>query len=241
MQASKLQGSADTILTPAEEAALVEDEEIQAQIENNADKEMYDTFDDYAELVVQLGFLSLFVVCFPLAPLFVVFSNILEVKVDLYKLTDMCQHPIPKGAQDIGSWQYFIMLTMYAAVVTNAALFAFTTDTMHGYTMNTKVVAFVAFIMCIMMLKAATAYFIPDVPADIRRIRKRHASLNDSLVRGAVLWDDDDDLNLDGESFEVKVDWGRHSRSGPKPGVGGGRAAVAAGAALVGGVAHALR
>ena len=180
--------------------------------------------------------------CFPLAPIFVVLSNILEVKVDLYKLTDMCQHPIPKGAQDIGSWQYFIMLTMYAAVVTNAALFAFTTDTMHGYTMNTKVVAFVAFIMCIMLLKAATAYFIPDVPADIRRIRKRHASLNDSLVRGTVLWDDDDDLNLDGESFEVKVDWGRRSRGGFKHGAGGsaGPAAVA-GAALVGGVAHALR
>lgn len=177
-------------------------------MEVSAEKSQYNTFGDYAELVVQLGFLSLFVVCFPLAPFFAVLSNVVEVKVDLYKLTEMCQHPIPQGAQDIGTWQYFIMITMYTAVVTNAALFAFTTDTMSAYPFEIKMIAFISFILAIGLLKMITAWFIPDVPKELKKIRQRHKSLNMSLVKHAELWDDDEEEVISGENFSTVVHWG---------------------------------
>lgn len=177
-------------------------------MEVTSEKKEYDTFSDYAELVVQLGFLSLFVVCFPLAPVFAVLSNYVEVRVDMYKLTEMCKHPKPQGAQDIGTWQYFIMLTMYTAVVTNAALFAFTTDTMSDYPFNVKMIAFVSFIVAIGVLKMVAAWLIPDVPAELDKIRRRHRSLNISLVKRAVLWDNDDDEVVNAENFSTVVHWG---------------------------------
>ena len=218
------------------------------RLEVCADKHKYDTFDDYAELVVQLGFLSLFVVCFPLAPFFAVLSNIVEAKVDLYKLTDMCRHPIPRGAQDIGTWQYFIMLTMYTAVVTNAALFAFTTDTMSAYSMEMKMIAFISFIVAIGVLKMVTAWFIADVPLELKKIQQRHKSLNMSLVKHAELWDDDDEEMISGERFSTVVHWGSTPHKTKQKqnvmdevieekngGRGGALGAMISGAAIVGG------
>tara|TARA_B110000090_G_C13343498_1_gene432018 strand:- start:659 stop:1429 length:771 start_codon:yes stop_codon:yes gene_type:complete len=175
--------------------------------EINAAKEGYDTFGDYAELVVQVGFLSLFVVCFPIAPMIAMMSNEAEVKIDLYKLVEMCKHPIPQGAQDIGKWQTFMEMTLYMAAMTNAGMFAFTTDVMASQTFNMKIVAFVAFVLFVQTIKGICAFLIPDIPDEILKIQRRHTSLNESIIRKAILWDDDADEQIDGESFDVKVHW----------------------------------
>lgn len=175
--------------------------------EINASKGDYDTFGDYAELIVQIGFLSLFVVCFPIAPMIAMLSNEAEVRIDLYKLLDMCKHPIPRGAQDIGKWQYFAEVTLYLAAMTNAGMFAFTTDVMASQTFNMKMIAFALFVAFVEGLKGLCAFLIPDVPEEIAVIQLRHKSLNDSLILGAELWDDDTEEHIDGEKFDVKIHW----------------------------------
>ena len=42
-------------------------------------------FDEYLEMVIQYGFVTLFVAAFPLAPLFALINNIFEVRI--YPLT----------------------------------------------------------------------------------------------------------------------------------------------------------
>jgi hypothetical protein len=175
--------------------------------EINAAKGDYDTFGDYAELVTQIGFLSLFVVCFPIAPMIAMMSNEAEVKIDLYKLMEMCKHPVPNGAQDIGKWQQFMEMTLYMAAMTNAGMFAFTTDVMASQTFNLKMVAFVAFVIFVQSIKGVCAFLIPDIPEEILQIQKRHKSLNETLIKRAILWDDDQDEQIDGEKFQVKVHW----------------------------------
>ncbi|CAF99692.1 unnamed protein product, partial [Tetraodon nigroviridis] len=44
-------------------------------------------FYEYLEMVVQFGFITLFVASFPLAPLLALFNNILEIRVDAWKFT----------------------------------------------------------------------------------------------------------------------------------------------------------
>lgn len=52
--------------------------------------------------VIQYGFITIFVAAFPLAPLFALFNNVIEIRVDAYKLVTQWKRPIPSKAQDIG-------------------------------------------------------------------------------------------------------------------------------------------
>ncbi|KAF9286284.1 Anoctamin-7 [Mortierella alpina] len=82
-------------------------------------------FEEYRELVIQFGFCTLFVIAFPIAPIFALLNNVLEIRVDAYKLLTQHRRPTAQGAQDIGSWETILMLMTHIAVFTNACLIAF--------------------------------------------------------------------------------------------------------------------
>ncbi|KAK3804908.1 MAG: calcium-activated chloride channel-domain-containing protein [Benniella sp.] len=82
-------------------------------------------FEEYRELVVQFGFCTLFVTAFPIAPIFALINNVMEIRVDAYKLLTQHQRPIAQGAQDIGSWEAILMMLSHISVLTNACLIAF--------------------------------------------------------------------------------------------------------------------
>lgn len=63
----------------------------------------FDAIGDYGELVIQFGYVTLFVVAFPLAPLLALVSNWVEIRVDAYKILNLCCRTDPDGAQDIGT------------------------------------------------------------------------------------------------------------------------------------------
>ena len=46
-----------------------------------------DAIDDYAEMVIQFGFVTLFVVAFPLAPLCAFVNNVFELHIDAWKVS----------------------------------------------------------------------------------------------------------------------------------------------------------
>ncbi len=54
--------------------------------------------------VVQFGFVTLFVAAFPLAPLFALINNIMEIRLDAWKFLVTTQKPMPGRARDIGIW-----------------------------------------------------------------------------------------------------------------------------------------
>lgn len=88
--------------------------------------EQYDpimgTLMEYAEIAVQFGYITLFVVAFPLAPLLALASNYVESRSDAFKLLTQMQRPVPRGAEDIGSWQLVFTIITCISVVTNSAL-----------------------------------------------------------------------------------------------------------------------
>ncbi|KAI7816372.1 calcium-activated chloride channel-domain-containing protein [Gamsiella multidivaricata] len=82
-------------------------------------------FEEYRELVIQFGFCTLFVTAFPIAPIFALLNNVLERRVDAYKLLTQHRRPIAQHTQDIGSWSIILMLLTHVSVLTNALLIAF--------------------------------------------------------------------------------------------------------------------
>lgn len=58
--------------------------------------------------VIQFGFVSLFVASFPLAPLFALLNNVIEIRLDAKKFVTELRRPVAIRAKDIGKlmWQH---------------------------------------------------------------------------------------------------------------------------------------
>ncbi|KAJ1361354.1 hypothetical protein KIN20_020575 [Parelaphostrongylus tenuis] len=85
-------------------------------------------FDEYLEMVLQFGFVTLFVSAFPLAPLFALINNILEMRLDAYKFLVTTQKPVPAQAKNIGIWLGILDVLSKFSVIINALVIAFTSD-----------------------------------------------------------------------------------------------------------------
>ncbi|XP_029904048.1 anoctamin-5b isoform X2 [Myripristis murdjan] len=85
-------------------------------------------FYEYLEMVIQFGFITLFVASFPLAPLLALCNNILEIRVDAWKFTTQFRRPVASKARNIGAWQEILNVVAILSVVTNAFIMAFTSD-----------------------------------------------------------------------------------------------------------------
>lgn len=85
-------------------------------------------FDEYLEMVIQFGFVTIFVAAFPLAPLFALLNNIIEIRLDAYKFVTQWRRPLAARAQDIGIWFGILRGISTLAVVSNACIIAFTSE-----------------------------------------------------------------------------------------------------------------
>ncbi|XP_013869940.1 anoctamin-6 [Austrofundulus limnaeus] len=85
-------------------------------------------FYEYLEMVIQFGFVTLFVASFPLAPVLALINNMFEIRVDAWKFTTQFRRMTPEKAQDIGAWQPILQGVAILAVATNAMIIAFTSD-----------------------------------------------------------------------------------------------------------------
>uniref|UniRef100_V9KDX5 Anoctamin n=1 Tax=Callorhinchus milii TaxID=7868 RepID=V9KDX5_CALMI len=85
-------------------------------------------FDEYLEMVLQFGFITIFVAAFPLAPLFALLNNWIEIRLDASKFVCEYRRPIVERAQDIGIWFNILEVITHLAVISNAFLIAFTSD-----------------------------------------------------------------------------------------------------------------
>ncbi|KAM9299553.1 anoctamin-7-like [Gastrophryne carolinensis] len=85
-------------------------------------------FEEYLEMVIQFGFITIFVAAFPLAPLFALLNNWVEIRLDAQKFVCEYRRPVAERAQHIGVWFHILEALAQLSVVVNAFLIAFTSD-----------------------------------------------------------------------------------------------------------------
>uniref|UniRef100_A0A4W5M7S6 Anoctamin n=1 Tax=Hucho hucho TaxID=62062 RepID=A0A4W5M7S6_9TELE len=85
-------------------------------------------FEEYLEIVLQFGFITIFVAAFPLAPLFALLNNWAEVRLDAHKFVCEYRRPVAERAQNIGVWFNILEALSHLSVIVNAFLIAFTSD-----------------------------------------------------------------------------------------------------------------
>jgi hypothetical protein len=136
------------------------------QIEEELLYEPYEekeSMKDYAELVIQYGFVVLFVAAFPITPLLALINNIFEPHIDAYKLCTNTRRPSPHISDHIGLWGQFMAILSNVAVLTNIGLVLFTSDIFHHKSLSWKLVVFIGkhllFSFCYSSLSVALLFF----------------------------------------------------------------------------------
>lgn len=80
----------------------------------------------YNEAMVQFGFVVLFSQVFTLAPLFSVFTNLLEIKIKLDGIGKYSRRMGSEGARGIGAWMGVMEVMSFIAIPVNIAIIVFT-------------------------------------------------------------------------------------------------------------------
>uniref|UniRef100_H3CN56 Anoctamin n=1 Tax=Tetraodon nigroviridis TaxID=99883 RepID=H3CN56_TETNG len=78
--------------------------------------------------IIQFGFVSLFVASFPLAPLFALLNNVIEIRLDAKKFVTELRRPVAVRAKDIGIWYNILSGMGKFSVIINAFVISFTSD-----------------------------------------------------------------------------------------------------------------
>mmetsp|Transcript_24137 Transcript_24137/g.33847 ORF Transcript_24137/g.33847 Transcript_24137/m.33847 type:complete len:693 (+) Transcript_24137:62-2140(+) len=133
------------------------------------------TYDDYNEMAIQWGYITLFAAAFPLAPLAALLNNVVEMRSDAFKLLEGMQRPHPRGAKDIGVWFEILEIISYVSVITNVCLvmFACHNNLFSDLSDVNKVIAAVVIEHAFFGLKWLLSISIPDVPKWVRLRRAR--------------------------------------------------------------------
>jgi len=153
---------------------------------------LHDMFGDYLEMVVQFGYATLFSAAFLFAPLLACINNYVEIRVDAWKITSLCQRPLPKPAEDIGSWQTVMQIMGTAAVITNVALICFTSSLLDNLNGTERFVVFACMEHFLIGFKVFLEVAIEDVPQDVTFQTDRQAA----YVNRIILGKEDDYLDI---------------------------------------------
>ena len=141
--------------------------------ETEADMPPYEgTFDDYLELFLQYGYISLFSCVYPLASIWAFANNLLELRTDSFKFVKVHQRPFPTPASGVGVWQLAFEILGVVAILTNVTLIGMSADfkaTFAGVFNQWQIFMLLAFTEHLLVfLKFLVAQVIPDWPEDVR-------------------------------------------------------------------------
>lgn len=85
-------------------------------------------FWEYLEVVLQYGFVTMFIAAFPLGPLFAFMNAIVEIRVDAINFVSQFRRPDSTRAEDIGAWFRILEGVTRISVLVNAFVLAFTSE-----------------------------------------------------------------------------------------------------------------
>ncbi|KAL5004591.1 hypothetical protein ScPMuIL_018047 [Solemya velum] len=138
----------------------------QAEVESTM-KKYDDTFEDYLEMFIQFGYVTLFSSAFPLAALCALLNNFIEVRSDAFKLCFNHQRPFGRRVENIGIWQDALGVMSIIAVLVNCAMICVSGQLQRIIPFLNTTSTFLIIVILehvILGIKFCIAQAIPDVP-----------------------------------------------------------------------------
>ena len=160
--------------------------------------------NDYAELVLQLGYTTLFSAAFPLLPLLAFISQYVEIRIDGWKLCHLYRRIQPKSNEDIGIWMDVMQILTVISIFVNSGLISFTLTNLINYTWNIRIWIFILISFGFLMLRWSIQYIIPDQPEYVEIQIQRQEYVSSKVIDNIKEDDDDGDLiNSINSKFDI--------------------------------------
>eukprot|EP00929_Paragymnodinium_shiwhaense_P067205 TRINITY_DN33835_c0_g1_i1.p1 TRINITY_DN33835_c0_g1~~TRINITY_DN33835_c0_g1_i1.p1 ORF type:complete len:900 (-),score=238.81 TRINITY_DN33835_c0_g1_i1:185-2884(-) len=123
----------ETYKKKQKEAASKKDDDLpdesMGSVEEQLCREEAEEFDDYLEMVIQFGYVTLFAGAFPIAGCLSVACNIVEIYSDYFKLNRVYQRPMAYASRGMPrTWHAIIKCICWLSVLTNVLVFGFVTE-----------------------------------------------------------------------------------------------------------------
>lgn len=89
------------------------------------EKAEYEDFDDWLEMVIEFGYITLFAGAFPLAACLSFFCNVAEICSDAFKLTQVYRRPMAESAARMpATWVSILKSMVVMSILTNCLIFS---------------------------------------------------------------------------------------------------------------------
>ena len=134
------------------------------------------TFYEYNELALQYGYLVLFSMLLPAAPVLAFVNNIIEIRSDALKTIYAQRRTRAEPADDIGAWAVALKCLSFVGIFSNLAVLFLTSDFFDELafyepayrSIGTRLGAVLIIEHALIAIKLFVDFVVPDVPAKVR-------------------------------------------------------------------------
>lgn len=158
--------------------------ELAEEIERQFARETFNPIclDDIAELMIQYGFCTFFVVAWPPVIALAILNNCVEFHVDRFKLTCICRPPFPVRVEDLGAWNDVLWVMSRLATLTNVFMFVYVSGGVDQYDATAKGLLFLLMEYLLVHVGMVIEGCVPEVPKRVVIQRKRNQFVVDRLL-----------------------------------------------------------
>nr|XP_029727408.1 anoctamin-10 isoform X2 [Aedes albopictus]XP_029727409.1 anoctamin-10 isoform X2 [Aedes albopictus]XP_029727410.1 anoctamin-10 isoform X2 [Aedes albopictus]XP_029727411.1 anoctamin-10 isoform X2 [Aedes albopictus]XP_029727412.1 anoctamin-10 isoform X2 [Aedes albopictus]XP_029727413.1 anoctamin-10 isoform X2 [Aedes albopictus] len=133
--------------------------------------EEYNTYDDYLELYIQFGYVVLFSSVAPMTAFWAILNNVIEIRLDAYKLCSFFKRPFARRTKNIGAWQLAFETLAIISIMTNCGIL-YLSPQMRELATNVSSEAYAISFLVIEHVLLGLTWFIykaiPDTPLWVR-------------------------------------------------------------------------
>ncbi|KAF0734664.1 hypothetical protein Ae201684P_005731 [Aphanomyces euteiches] len=140
------------------------------------------TYEDYAEIVVQFGLMTLFIFPCPIGPIFAFFESAINLRMDAYKLCYCSRRPLPQNAEDIGAWFIYLLFLSRFCIATNLGFLFFTASNFASYSAQERWTFYLLSTAAGLLIYEALWFVIPTTPDKAATILERHEFLRQKYL-----------------------------------------------------------
>ena len=137
---------------------------------------------NYMNIVIQFGYMALFVVALPAAAAFVIVFNVITLVCDVWSMLYVYQRPLPKSTDSIGIWRQMFYVIVIAAVITNAGIAVFTLTQFDYFGQYLKLWVFIGFQWACFSIQIFIRWLVPAIPWTVQIQQARQKFVVDKII-----------------------------------------------------------
>lgn len=154
---------------------------------------------EYLEIVMLFGFLSMFGQVFPAGFFIALIILRNEILIDKYKLLNQTRRPIPIAVSNIGSWTNIIGIVAYSSIIVNVRILVYSSQSLDVVAVKLfkrddlfesedslqlyRLFTFAFLVSFFMIIRKVIEIAIPDIPRSMTQLLKRQHRLKERFTK----------------------------------------------------------